>query len=62
MANKTEDEAVKVAGVDATDTGVWGKQMKTELLAFKPEMFQMFYVFLGISFLLIFFILFRMHK
>lgn len=37
---------------------VWNKKM----FSFKPEMFQTFYVFLGISFLLIFLILFRMFR
>ena len=53
-ANHTLDEAPPPVS--------YGKRITTDLLSFKPEMFQTFYVFLGISFLLIMLIVYRMFK
>lgn len=58
MPNQTEDAAKTAPNL----IGVPGKRSHTTMFALKPEMFQTFYVFLGISFLLIFFILFRMYR
>lgn len=58
MLNQTEDAAKTAPNL----IGVLGKRSHTTMFALKPEMFQTFYVFLGISFLLIFFILFRMYR
>lgn len=41
---------------------VWSRKIGSNVLSLKPEMFQTFYVFLGISFLLILLIVFRMYK
>lgn len=41
---------------------VWSRKIGSNVLSLKPEMFQTFYIFLGISFLLILLILFRMYK
>lgn len=56
------DEVIKTAATNNTGAGVWGRKINMNLLSLRPEMFQTFYVFLGISFLLIFFILFRMYR
>lgn len=65
MVDKTLNgtvDVLKAPKQNITDSGVWARKINANLLTLKPEMFQTFYVFLGISFLLIFFILFRMHK
>lgn len=41
---------------------VWSRKIGSNVLSLKPEMFQTFYVFLGISFLLILLTVFRMYK
>lgn len=65
MVDKTSNgtvDVLKTPKQNITDSGVWARKINANLLTLKPEMFQTFYVFLGISFLIIFLILFRMHK
>lgn len=47
---------------NGTEAGLWGRRMGGNFFTLKPEMLQTFYVFLGISFLLMFFIIFRIYR
>lgn len=59
----TVEETNKTAISNSTEeSGVWSKKIGVDVLSFKPEMLQTFYIFLGISFALIGLIIFRMHK